>query len=238
MPLLVRAWNLFHGNAHPPQRRAFLREMVQLVTADEPDVVCLQEVPVWALRRLPGWSGMQAFGAVAARPRLGSAELGRWITQLDHGLYRSAFTGQANAILVAPRHRVPSSWWSLLSHDGEGERRICQGVRLEDIGVVANFHVTGGPTADPQFGRAVVAEAWADPDEPVVLCGDANLRPGEGTTYDLLRERGFSAPLPGSIDQILVRGRRASAPFAWPEERRRLDGVLLSDHAPIELTVE
>src|SRR5882724_9211424 len=97
--VLVRTWNLFHGNAVPPERRAFLRQMVELVSADRPDVVCLQEVPVWALKQLGGWSGMTAVGAVAARPRLGSAELGRWITELHHGLFRSAFTGQANAIL-------------------------------------------------------------------------------------------------------------------------------------------
>jgi len=73
VPLVVRTWNLFHGNAVPPGRRAYLEEMVRLVTGDDPDVVCLQEVPVWALRRLEGWSDMAAFGAVAARPRLGSA---------------------------------------------------------------------------------------------------------------------------------------------------------------------
>ena len=36
--------------------------MVELVTEDRPDIVCLQEVPVWALKRLAGWSGMQAIG--------------------------------------------------------------------------------------------------------------------------------------------------------------------------------
>ena len=33
----------------PPERRAFLREMIELVTRDAPDVVCLQELPVWSL---------------------------------------------------------------------------------------------------------------------------------------------------------------------------------------------
>ena len=66
MGLLLRSWNLFHGNAVPPERRAFLEDMVRLGTADGPDVLCLQEVPVWALRRLADWSGMQALGEVAA----------------------------------------------------------------------------------------------------------------------------------------------------------------------------
>ena len=75
---------------------------MQLVAADRPDVVCLQEVPAWAVGRLAGWSGMVASGVVAAHPRLRSAELGRLVTDLHHGLLRSAVTGQANAILVDP----------------------------------------------------------------------------------------------------------------------------------------
>jgi hypothetical protein len=51
-----------------------------------------------------------------------------------------------------------------------------------------------------------------------------------------LRERGYSDPPPG-IDQILVRGLPASEPDVWPEERRRVGGRLLSDHAPVELRV-
>jgi endonuclease/exonuclease/phosphatase family metal-dependent hydrolase len=58
--VLVRSWNLFHGNTLPPQRRGFLDEMVRLASADDPDVVCFQEVPAWALRRFTA-------GDVAAR---------------------------------------------------------------------------------------------------------------------------------------------------------------------------
>src|SRR3954447_944360 len=76
--------------------------MVQLATADRPDVLCLQEVPVWALQRLEAWSGMRSFGAVAARPLLRSAELGPVITELHRGLFRSAVAGHANAILGRP----------------------------------------------------------------------------------------------------------------------------------------
>ena len=50
--MLVRTWNLFHGNTNPPRRGAYLREMVELITTGSPDVVCLQEIPVWALARL------------------------------------------------------------------------------------------------------------------------------------------------------------------------------------------
>jgi endonuclease/exonuclease/phosphatase family metal-dependent hydrolase len=210
--------------------------MVRLATADEPDVLCLQEVPVWALAHLGAWSGMTAIGAVAARPRLLSAGLGRLITDLNHGLFRSAFTGQANAVLVAPGLRVHDERSMTISRRGEGERRVCQILRLADVGLLANLHVTT-ELADRQFLRtAAFVEEVARPDEPVILCGDANVRPGEGRTYDALSRWGFSEPAPG-IDQILVRGLPSTPPLVWPEERRRRGDRLLSDHAPVELRV-
>ncbi len=235
MPLVVRTWNLFHGNTLPPQRRAFLREMVELVTADDPAVVCLQEIPLWALPLLGSWSRMQAVSAVARGPRLGSAGLGRLLTDLNHGVLRSAVTGQANAILVARRFDVADEHTLVVSRSGE--RRICHGLRLDGRIAVVNFHVTGGATADEQF-RRVADFVDAQDAEAVILAGDANVRPGDAATYELLRERGFSEPLPASIDQIVVRGLPSSPPVAWAEERRRVGGRLLSDHAPVELTVE
>jgi endonuclease/exonuclease/phosphatase family metal-dependent hydrolase len=210
--------------------------MVRLVTADGPDVVCLQEVPVWALRHLADWSGMAALGAVAARPRLWSAELGRLITEVDHGRLRSALTGQANAILLARALRVLQERAVTVSRGGE--RRVCQAVRVADAGLIGNVHVTGGLVADEQFLRAAAfVDALAEPGEPVILAGDVNVVPGQGDTYGELDEWGFSRSLAGSIDQVLVRGAPATPPEAWPEERRSVGGRLLSDHAPVELRV-
>jgi endonuclease/exonuclease/phosphatase family metal-dependent hydrolase len=96
-------------------------------------------------------------------------------------------------------------------------------VTLGDGTLVANFHITGDRAQLERVGAFVAGR------ERVVLGGDANLR---GVGLD-----GFSPPLADSIDQILVRGLPASAPQRWPDERRRLDGRLLSDHAPVELTV-
>jgi endonuclease/exonuclease/phosphatase family metal-dependent hydrolase len=230
--ILVRTWNLFHGNAMPPERRGYLREMVELVTADEPGIVCLQEVPVWALRHLEAWSGMRAVGAVAAVPRVNAA-LGRWITELHHGVLRSALTGQANAMLVARGLDVVEERTLVISESGE--RRVCQLARVGGLGVVGNFHATGGPAADAQFRRAVDFVSGAD--HHAILAGDANVRPGEGQTYSSLASLGFSEPLAGSIDQIVVRGLASTPPMAWPAERRRLRGRPLSDHAPVELSV-
>lgn len=217
--MLVRSWNLFHGNSQPAQRRAFLREMVQLITADEPDVVCLQEIPLWAMGFLARWSGMQRVSAVARRPRL---PFGRWPTALHHGLFRSAFTGEGDAILAARRYRLGDERHGVLS-DG-GLRRIVHGVRLDGGIYVANVHSSGDRA---QLQRVL---EFVDGEPRVIVAGDLNL-PGEGLP-------GFSTPLPESIDQILVRGLPAGSARVWPEDKRRVQRHLLSDHAPVELTVE
>lgn len=257
--MLVRSWNLFHGNALPPQRHSFLDEMIALATADDPDVLCVQEVPAWALGRF-------TVGDVAAPPTLGpfpsSSSIGRRLTSLHHGLLRSAFSGQGNAIAVAPRLRV-------LSHERETlnprrfrssearrlglgivgrnawakERRIVQTVRLgDDDGrtyLVANLHCTSLPDrrlAQAELLRAArFAASTALPDDVVVLAGDFNLTGAATAMRELTGpEWGFSAPGPG-IDHVLVRGAEASPVRRWPTERRRIDGRLLSDHAPVEV---
>jgi endonuclease/exonuclease/phosphatase family metal-dependent hydrolase len=124
----------------------------------------------------------------------------------------------------------------VISRRGEGERRVCQAVRLADVGLVANFHATSRHAVEQVLRAAAFADGLALPDEPVILCGDANLRPADGGTYDELASWGFSAPGEG-IDQILVRGVPATAPSVWPVDRRRRGGRLLSDHAPVEALV-
>lgn len=268
MSLLVRTWNLFHGNASPPERAAFLDRMVRLAAAGDPDVVCLQEVPAWALARLGQWSGMRPCTALAAPPRLGPlrwpAAVGRALTELDHGLLRSAFAGQGNAVLVVRRHRVlaedvlvlnprrfrraQARWLGLdlvARLAWAKERRVCQAVRIGLAGggtvLVANLHATSYAAderiADAEVWRAAAfVEGLAGPGEAVVLCGDVNVLPRRSSTLRRLVAGGFSEPAPG-IDQVLVRGVPAAAAVAWPEERRRLDGRLLSDHAPVEALV-
>jgi len=265
LALLVRTWNLFHGNALPPERRAFLEEMVRLASADRPDVLCLQELPVWALDRLDGWSGMRSLGAVAARPLLGSAELGRLIADLHHGLFRSAFTGQANAILLAPELRPlgtdsivlnPTSFRRAqaralgldprLQLTWARERRVCHAVRAsagERPLTVANLHassVRDRRVPDAELLRAAVfADSFAEPGDALVLAGDFNVIRERSKTLEQLTspDWGFSRPISG-IDQVLVRGARAGNAKRWPDERRRLNGRLLSDHAPVEVTIE
>jgi endonuclease/exonuclease/phosphatase family metal-dependent hydrolase len=190
--------------------------MVELVTGDGPDVVCLQELPVWALGELERWSGMRATTAVARRPLLPFGA--RVVTDLHHGLLRSAVTGEADAILT----REPAQ--DLGSHvmGRTNLRRIAHVASLDGVTVV-NFHIDG---RREQFDRVLALSG-----ERSILAGDANLVAPVA--------EGFSPPLAGSIDQILVRGLQlVDAPSAWPLERRTVAGRVLSDHAPVEAVVE
>jgi endonuclease/exonuclease/phosphatase family metal-dependent hydrolase len=256
--VLIRSWNLFHGNTCPPGPAVYLEEMLQVATEDRPDVVVLQEVPAWALGRIAAWSGMTAVGDLAQRPRLGPipipAEVGRALTDIDPGRLRSAFSGQGNAILLGSDRRVvahdvltlnPASFrreqartlrLDLVTRLAWAkERRICQAVRLAEGIVIANLHATSSP-GEPRIPAVELARATAFAEQlaikgdTVVIAGDFNCRAGHWAL------EGYSEPGPG-IDHIAVRGATPSSLRFWPDERRRRDGMLLSDHAPVELDV-
>jgi hypothetical protein len=242
---------------------------VRLITADGPDVVCLQEVPVWGLERLGEWSGMSVYGEVAAPPMLGpfpsTAEIGRQLTSIDQRFLRSAFSGQANAILLGPallgtasfsvelnERRFRDAQSRMLELDAvtrlawAKERRVCHAVRGRSKDgrtfVVANLHATGLPDDRLPDAEGLRAASFADgltrPGEVCVLAGDFNIWPARSRTLAVLTlpEWGFSPPGP-KLDQVLVRGAQAGEPAVWPVERRRVDGRLLSDHAPVEVEV-
>jgi endonuclease/exonuclease/phosphatase family metal-dependent hydrolase len=202
--------------------------MVEVVCADA-DVVCLQELPVWGLDRLDGWSGWQAFPAVARQPRV-PGRLGVWLTRLHHGFFRSAFVGQANAILVAPGLATDNLGVRRISDPGH-EPRVVQAVRVGEQFVVANLHAsTTAAAALVELDRALeFAEGHAREDDVVLLAGDFNV-----TEFHL---PGYTEPSGGGIDHVLVRGAPVSDAVAWPVERRARDGLVLSDHAPVEVVV-
>ncbi len=238
--------------------------MVRLATADSPDVLCLQEVPAWAL-------GEFTVGDVAARPVLGPVRiptrLGRELTGIHHGLLRSAFAGQGNALQLSPRlrvleHRVLTlnprrfrkAQASALDLGAVArlawakERRIVQGVRLADPDgrtfLVANMHCTSYPPderlPDAELLRAAwFASSFAEPEDVQILAGDLNVSAARSRTLAELTgpEWGFSAAGPG-IDHVLVRGAAVTAFRSWPDEQRARGDHLMSDHAPVEVDIE
>lgn len=230
MPLLVRTWNLFHGRTKPPSGRAHLERMIRLIADGDPDVVALQEVPAWALGRLEGWSEMEAAGGVARPARLGV--IGRRLTALAPDMFRSLFNGQANALLLGRTVRPLEKARTVeIKPRGVLERRVCQLVRVaagERNVLLVNLHATAhAPDAARQeLERVAGLVAGGD---PAIVCGDFNIR-ATGLP-------GFSAPSHG-IDQIIVRGLQFErAPAPWAAERRRFEGRLLSDHAPVEAVI-
>jgi endonuclease/exonuclease/phosphatase family metal-dependent hydrolase len=194
-----------------------------------------------------------------------SAELGRRLTQVDPVRFRGAFAGQANAILLAPGlralergsivlnarsfRRAQAQWVGLPLVDElywAKERRVCQAVRvaLPDgrVASISNFHATGSkdkriPDAEA-MRAATFADALAGPDEVCVLAGDFNITAERSLTLNEITgpEWGFSRPAEG-IDHVLVRGAEASAPERWPISRRRVDGVVVSDHSPVDVRI-
>jgi endonuclease/exonuclease/phosphatase family metal-dependent hydrolase len=270
--VIVRTWNLFHGNTVPPGRKAHLRQMVELITADRPEIVLLQEIPAWALPHVGRWANMQSSWARAKRPKLAvlpiPATVGRSLTAPHHGIVRSGFAGQGNAILFPSEAKLREEKTITLNTNvfteergklfgltpkqmvaWESERRVCQLVQYELPNrlrfLVANLHASHIPDlrlADSELRRAVnFVIRGSELEETVIVGGDFNIRPDVSTTVQEL----VSAPIESrwhqagtGIDQFLLRRAVATRVEVWPDERRALNGRLLSDHAPVEIEVE
>lgn len=175
MSILVRTWNVFHGNADPPRRRGYLQAMLELASADRPDV--LQELPVWSLLRIDDWTGMHPVRVVTRAP-LWPGAVSAWTTRLHQGLFRSALAGQANAILVGRSHEVEVLGHKRIS-DPVRERRLVQAVRIDGHVVFANLHATsdsaGRRCHAPSSSARVSSRRRRPPGDSVVIAGDFNL---------------------------------------------------------------
>ncbi|HKB20035.1 MAG TPA: endonuclease/exonuclease/phosphatase family protein [Gaiellaceae bacterium] len=248
LALLIRTWNVFHGNAKPPERRAYLEEMVRLAATDRPDVLCLQELPAWAHGHLANWSGLQAYTDLAQPPRIGPlpipAELGRELTSLHNGLLRSAVAGQAIAILFQPEavilerdrlvlnsrdfREAQSRWLSLplvARLAWAKERRVVQAVRarLPDgrTLLVANLHATSYP-ADQRLADAELLRAAVFVD-------------GLATPADLVVLAGdFNVPAARSATQAELTS--VEWGFSEPADKG-IDQILVRGASSVELTL-
>jgi len=133
-------------------------------------------------------------------------------------------------------------WW-------ERERRILQTVKIEFPNrrrlLVANLHATSygrdPRLADAELWRATnFVQRQADLEEVVIVAGDFNVTHAQSQTIAALlgapREERWSEAGP-HIDHVLVRGAQTSAVHVWPDDERRYNGKVLSDHAPVEVDV-
>jgi endonuclease/exonuclease/phosphatase family metal-dependent hydrolase len=234
--MLVRTWNLYHGRTQPKSGRTYLERMIRLMTIDAPAVVALQEIPIWSLGLLERWSGMQAEWAITVPNLLGPAA--RFVTSLDPVRMRFSAAGQANAVLLNPHFEVTEHEVYVLNPEvsswdvafGGRQRRVCQALMVETQDgafLVANLHATNH-LERAKIEVALAAEQIADV-KRVLFCGDFNVPRFTVPEY--------SPPIDG-IDQILVRGfDLVSGPDPWPNDRREVEGRLLSDHAPVEAEV-
>jgi len=84
-------------------------------------------------------------------------------------------------------------------------------------------------------------ERQAELEEVVIFAGDFNITREQSQTIKALEGAPPESRWSGGgplIDHILVRGAETSAVRVWPEDERRYDGKLLSDHAPVEVDIK
>ncbi len=261
-PLLVRTWNIAHGRDVPPgpryghARRKLLDEMVPLMIEGGPQVVMLQEVPVWAGQFLREHTGMgvtlaHSYGAHVPFVHVPlPLAVGEWLGNALPDLVKTQFEGQAQALLYGPElilvsaRRVPVN----TPLHFRGEPRIAQLVRLRHRRsgaefVVGNLHVDAHDP-DPQIEAASWALEQYARGAPMVLGGDLNVRAGS-TALRRLRARGWlEKPVAEGVDHLYVRGMTMEgAVKRWPPGRRDLAQagglpLRLSDHSPVEVVVK
>jgi endonuclease/exonuclease/phosphatase family metal-dependent hydrolase len=215
-----------HGRSQPPAGRDLLDEFAAALAGWEWDVALLQEVPPWwpqaIATRIGG--GAQHRSVLTSRNEL--LPLRRALAVRWPDAVKSA-GGGANAMLVRRADlRIIEHRPLLLCR--WPERRRLHAVRLMADGRelwVGNLHATvrDDPAARGESERARVAMVrWAE-GAPVVLGGDFNVRG--------LALAGLVAAANHDVDYIFVAGVEAAA------EAQVLDRGILSDHAPVAVTL-
>jgi endonuclease/exonuclease/phosphatase family metal-dependent hydrolase len=259
--LQIRTWNIAHGRDVPPDaayghvRRKLLPEMAALMVDEEPDLILLQEVPVWAGKLLREQTGMGITLAPAYGAHIPFAHIplplavGAWVGRAVPDLVRTQIEGQANALLYGPELLLVSARRVQLNvrERFRGEPRIAQLVRLRHRRsgrefAVANVHA-GWEGNLTQLERAgYVLEQFAR-GAPMVLAGDLNARPRSPGMRTLVARGWHEDSDDMTVDHVLVKGAALDWPATrWKPERRNLslNGGLplrLSDHDPVDAVV-
>jgi endonuclease/exonuclease/phosphatase family metal-dependent hydrolase len=238
-------------------RRKHLREMAQVMIEDEPDLVLLQEVPVWAAELLREHTGM----GVTLAPSYGAhvpfvhvplpLALGAAVGRALPDLVRTQVEGQAQAILYGPALLLVSARRVQLNERTRlrGEPRIAQLARLRHRRAgrelaVANVHADrGGREQLQQLEKAgFMLERFAR-GAPMVLGGDLNARLDSAGVRALLARGWIEDSGEVGVDHLLARGFDIEwAATRWSAERRDLRNngsrpVRLSDHDPVDAVV-
>jgi endonuclease/exonuclease/phosphatase family metal-dependent hydrolase len=254
-------WNLFNGRDHPPDpalftwrsrllgiternethlqvNRDLLGEAADLLSAARWDVALLQECPTRWAAALADACGAEMHLTLTSR---------NWLASIRGPLARrnpdlmGSWGGGSNLTLTrgALGHGRRERRELLLRR--RPERRKVDFIRLTDGLCVSNLHASGpDQLAEADISRAAdAAAAWAG-DDPLILGGDFNLRPGDSDLYRELADRlGLvGATSPRAIDHLLSRRLGIVEPaVAWPPEAREVQSsgraIRLSDHAPV-----
>ena len=230
------------GRRRVPRRDARARDRATIPTCS----ACRRSPPG---RSAGSPSAMSPRGRRSARSR-SPRELGRILTDVHHGLLRSAFTGQGNAIHLSPRLRVLGHWVLTLNTPPLPRRA---GARARSrsrsngspggrSGGSCRRSAPGPPTAGATWSRTCTARATPDerlpdaellraawfatsharPEDVVVLAGDFNVRPETRRPCARCRAGvGLLGPGPGST----------TCSCAAPRARRSGAGTTRGAHA-------
>jgi endonuclease/exonuclease/phosphatase family metal-dependent hydrolase len=254
-------WNLFNGRDYPPDpglftwrsrllgiternathlqvNRDLLGEAAQLLSAARWDVALLQECPPRWAAPLADACGADMYLTLTSR---------NWLSGIRGPLARrnpdlmGSWGGGSNVTLTRGVLGRGGHERRELLLRRRPERRKVDFVRLSAGLCVSNLHASGPDqlAATDICGAAEAAAAWAG-DDPMILGGDFNLRPGDSGLYrelaDWLGLVGTTSP--GAIDHLLSKGLEIVGPAsAWPPEAREVRSeeraIRLSDHAPV-----
>ncbi|HYX83722.1 MAG TPA: endonuclease/exonuclease/phosphatase family protein [Gaiellales bacterium] len=257
----IRTWNIAHGRDVPPSavyghaRRKLLAEMCAVMVEDAPDIVLLQEVPIWAAALLHERTGMgvtlaHAYGAHVPflhvpLPLAAGAAIGRALPDVA----RTQFEGQGQALLYCPDLLLVSARRVQLNERRRlrGEPRVAQLVRLRHRRagrelVVGNVHADHGGAPEQLEKAGFVLERFAR-GAPMLLGGDLNAGPKSAGVRALVRRGWIEESGEASIDHLFVRGLQLEWPATrWLPQRRDLHmngsrPLRLSDHDPVDAVV-